>query len=505
MNLAHRPAHGSAAEVEWPLYTARMPSAARRFASCLLPWVFCVFQPLTAIAAEPPDWSRFRGPNGSGISTATKVPTEFGPGKNLLWKLPLPQGHSSPILHGDRIYLTALRDGTLVTIAIDRGTGRILWERGAPKVKTVVVDKRNNPASPSPAVEDNGVYVFFPDYGLIGYDRTGWQLWVLPLGPFNNIYGMGASPVIIGDHVVLACDQSLGSYVMAVNKRTGRVAWKVDRPEARSGHSTPIVWRGPDGKDQIILPGSFLLTAYDAATGRKLWWVGGLSFEMKSTPVIGGDTIYVNGYGAPVNDPGNKVSVPTADEVWKTADADGNDVLSQAEFPKFTPAFWFGVADLDINGSLTKDEWSYYRAALDSENGMLAIRLGGSGDMSDTAIRWKYQRSVPQLPSPILFNRVLYMVNDNGIVTTLDPDTGAVLKQGRLTGAPGAVFASPVAADGHLFFTTEAGAVVVVAPGGDLTVTAVNDLAEDTYATPAIADGRVYVRTTQALYAFGRD
>ncbi len=266
----------------------------------------------------------------------------------------------------------------------------------------------------------------------------------MPLGPFNNIYGMGASPVIVGDHVVLACDQSLGSYVMAVNKRTGRVAWKVDRPEAKSGHSTPIVWRGPDGKDQIILPGSFLLTSYDAATGKKLWWVGGLSFEMKSTPVIGGDTIYVNGYGAPVNDPGNKVSVPTADEVWKTADTDGNGVLSKAEFPKFTQAFWFDVADLDINGSLTKDEWSYYRAALDSENGMLAIRLGGSGDMTDKAIRWKYQRSVPQLPSPILFNRVLYMVNDNGIVTTLNPETGEVIKQGRLTGAPGAVFASPI-------------------------------------------------------------
>ena len=266
---------------------------------------------------------------------------------------------------------------------------------------------------------------------------------------------------------------------MAVNKRTGRVAWKVDRPEAKSGHSTPILWRGKDGKDQIILPGSFLLIAYDAVTGKKLWWVGGLSFEMKSTPVIGADdTIYVNGYGAPVNDPGNKVTVPTAEEVWKTADVDRNGVLSKAEFPKFTPGFWFGVADLDINGSLTKDEWSYYRAALDSENGMLAIRLGGSGDMSDKAIRWKYQRSVPQLPSPILFKGVLYMVNDNGIVTTLNPDTGEVIKQGRLTGAPGAVFASPVAAEGNLFFTTEAGVVVVVAPGGDLKVTAVDDLKE---------------------------
>ena len=483
-----------------------MPSADRRRVSCLLILTFfSTLLPLGTHAAGPPDWSRFRGPNGSGLSTATNVPTEFGHDKNLLWKLPLPPGHSSPILQGDRIYLTALRDDTLVTIAIDRSTGKVLWERGAPKVKTVVVDKRNNPASPSPAVEENGVYVFFPDYGLIGYDRSGKQLWAMPLGPFNNIYGMGASPVIVGDLVVLACDQSLGSYVMAVNKHTGRVVWKVDRPEAKSGHSTPIVWRGPDGKDQIILPGSFLLTSYDAATGRKLWWVGGLSFEMKSTPIIGGDTIYVNGYGAPVNDPGHKVSVPTADEVWKTADTDANGVLSKAEFPKYTPAFWFAVADLDINGSLTRDEWSYYRAALDSENGMLAIRLGGSGDMSDKAIRWKYQRSVPQLPSPLLFNDVLYMVNDNGIVTTLNPQTGAVIKQGRLTGAPGAVFASPIAADGNIFFTTEAGAIVVVAPGGDLAVKVVNDLREEAYATPAIADGRLYVRTTQALYAFGEN
>src|SRR5688572_32418648 len=123
-----------------------MQCAAGRLSVCLLSLAFYLIQPL--IAAGPPDWSRFRGPNGSGISNATKVPTEFGPDKNLLWKLPLPQGHSSPILFRDRIYLTALRNDTLVTIAIDRASGKIAWERGAPKVKTVVVDKRNNPASP---------------------------------------------------------------------------------------------------------------------------------------------------------------------------------------------------------------------------------------------------------------------------------------------------------------------------------------------------------------------
>src|SRR5262245_38870131 len=153
----------------------------------------------SAIAAEPPDWSRFRGPNGSGVSSATNVPTEFGPQKNLLWRLPLPPGHSSPILHRDRIYLTAFRGDALMTIAIDRTAGRIVWEQPAPQVKTKVVDKRNNPASPSPAVDDSGVYIFFPDYGLIAYDLGGKQRWAMPLGPFNNIYGMGASPVIVGD------------------------------------------------------------------------------------------------------------------------------------------------------------------------------------------------------------------------------------------------------------------------------------------------------------------
>jgi outer membrane protein assembly factor BamB len=474
--------------------------------SCRLAAAFLVGGSIaaTALTAAEPDWSRFRGPNGSGISTAAAVPTEFGPTKNLVWRIALPPGHSSPVLLGDRIYLTAFRGDTLTTIAIDRLKGRVLWERNAPQVTTKIVDKRNNPASPSPAAEANAVYVFFPDYGLIAYDGSGKERWTRPLGPFNNIYGMGASPVIVGDLVVLVCDQSVGSFIMAVDKRTGRERWRVERPEAKSGHSTPIVWRGPDGRDQIVIPGSFLLTSYDAATGKKLWWVGGLSFEMKSTPVIAGDTIYVNGYGAPVNDPGKKISVPAADEIWKTADADGNGLLSKAEFPKFTRAFWFDVADLDQNGSLTRDEWAYYRAALDSENGMLAIRLGGSGDMTSTAIRWKYHRSVPQLPSPIVYRGVLYMVNDNGIVTTLDPETGAVIKQGRLTGAPGPHFASPSVANGHIFFTTEAGAVVVVAPGGDLTPLAVNELGEDTYATPAFADGRIYVRTTAALYAFGK-
>jgi outer membrane protein assembly factor BamB len=453
-------------------------------------------------AARTGEWARFRGPNGSGVSTAANVPVEFGPTKNLQWRLPLPSGHSSPILLGDRIYLTAHRADALFTIAIDRRSGKILWERQAPTVRTNVVDKRNNPASPSPAVEADGIYVFFPDYGMLAYDANGKERWKMPLGPFNNIYGMGASPVIVGDLVVLACDQSTGSYLLAVDKRTGQQKWKTMRPEAKSGHSTPILWRAADGKDEILLPGSFLLTGYDPQTGAKKWWVRGLSFEMKSTPVISDGVLFINGYGAPDNDPGRTVNVPPADEVWKTADANGDGLMQKSEFPKYSAAFWFGVADLDANSTLSKEEWEYYRAAIASENGLLAIRLGGKGDMTDTAVVWKYQRAVPQLPSPLLYRNVLYMVNDGGIVTTINPKDGTVIKQGRL-GPAEHYYASPVAADGHVYFVSEEGKVAVLPPSGDLTPLVVNVLGENCYATPAFADGRLYIRTTDALYSFG--
>jgi outer membrane protein assembly factor BamB len=196
-------------------------------------------------AGTSPDWARFRGPNGSGLSDAANVPTEFGKTNNMVWRLPLPPGHSSPIIHRDRIYLTAFRGETLVTYAIDRARGWVIWTREAPNVKTNIPDKRNNPASPSPSVDDSGIYVFFGDYGLVAYDLDGQDRWKMPLGPFDNIYGMGASPIIVGDLLLLACDQSNGSFLMAVDKQTGQERWKTPRPEAKSGHATPILWRTP--------------------------------------------------------------------------------------------------------------------------------------------------------------------------------------------------------------------------------------------------------------------
>jgi outer membrane protein assembly factor BamB len=454
-------------------------------------------------AAALEDWTRFRGPNGSGLSETKGLPVEFGPALNVVWKAELPQGFSSPVIAGDRIFLTGFRNDKLLTLCVDRKTGKVIWEKEAPRDRTEKIDPRNHPASASAATDGQSVFVFFGDFGLMAYDVSGKELWRKPLGPFNNIYGMGASPIVVDDKVVLACDQSTGSFIAAFDKKTGNERWRTARPEAKSGHSTPIVYRPTQGGTQILLPGSFLLTAYAAESGARVWWVGGLSFEMKSVPVIEGDTLYINGFGSGENEPGHRITVAPSSEVFAAQDANKDGKLSTAELPNKHAQDVLAFVDLDNDTQLSVQEWDYYKAAMDSENGMLAIRLGGKGDMTEKSVRWAYRRAVPQLPSPLVYQNVLYMVNDGGIVTSLKPDTGEMIKQGRLKGAIDRYYASPVAGDGKIYMASEKGKVAVLKPDGGLDPIAVNDMQEDIYATPALLDGRIYLRTRTTLYCFG--
>jgi len=459
---------------------------------------------LLAAPLAAADWTQFRGPNGSGVSDATGLPVEMGPETNLVWRTEVPPGHSSPVLVKDRIFLTAFEEDILLTLAFERSSGKVLWRREAPRPRQEKVDNRNTPASPSPVTDGKSVFVFFPDFGLLAYDLDGKELWRLPLGPFHNVYGMGASPILIDGKVVLVCDQNLDSFVVAVDKASGAVAWKTPRSEATSGHSTPVLYTTPEGEVQVVVPGSFLLTAYSATTGKKVWWVRGLSFEMKSTPVIQDGLLFVNGYGSPMNQPGEQVEVPTWKDFLAEGDANENGVVDKRELPEEPLSSWFGFVDLDGSGKLEAHEWEYLRAALASLNGMLAIRLGGKGDMTEGAVVWQYRRNVPQLPSPLVYDDVLYMINDGGIATSFRPASGEVIRQGRVEGALGQYYASPVAADGKVFLLSRDGKLAVLKPDGSLEVLAVNDLGESCYATPAIADGRIYVRTEKALYCFGK-
>jgi len=452
------------------------------------------------------EWSQFRGPNGTGVSSTSNLPAEFGPNKNVIWKVATPEGHSSPVLGRENIYMTGFEGNKLFTIAVDKRTGKLLWRNEVPRNRNDHLMKPNNPASPSPVTDGENVYAFFMDFGLISYGPTGKERWRLPLGPFNSVFGLAASPVLAGDRLILACDQNDHSFLLAVDKNSGRVRWRTERPEVISGYSTPILYQSKGGPLQVLVAEAFKLSAYSVETGERVWWVRGLACEMKSIPVLDGDILYINGWGLPENQPGMQVSIPSFEETLAKYDTNKDGKISRAEGPdeRIKNKDYFAIFDLNSDGFIDKREWEIYRAMMAAENGLLAIHPGGKGDVTAGSILWKYQKPVPQVPSTLLYKGVLYMVNDGGLLISFDPKTGSVIKQGRLQGAIDKYFASPVAADDKVFLIGEGGAVSVLKAARDWQVLAVNNLDDECFATPAIADGRIYIRTRSALYCFGK-
>lgn len=474
--------------------------------------VFLIFF-LMVTSAAGDEWSQFRGPNGTGVSQTKNLPTKFGPTMNVVWKAPLPAGHSSPVLTRDRIFVTAHENYSLFVISLDRKTGKMLWKRQVPRLRVGRLQNVNGPASPSPVTDGTNVYVFFQEAGIVSFDPEGKERWKVPLGPFNIFYGFGASPILVDDKVILPVDQDHpSSYLIAVNKDTGKVLWKVERPIVISGYSTPIVYQPKQGPKQIIVPESFQLSAYSVDDGKRVWWVRGLACEMKSIASHDSEYLYINGWGFPQNQPGQQVKTISFEEALASYDQDKDKVIAKDEVKAASASGQmhkildaaFEAFDMNRNEKLDTKDWDVFRAMMASENGLLAIKMGGEGDQTDKAIRWRYQKPVPQVPSTLLYRGVLYMINDSGILLTFDPVTGNVLKQGRLHGAIDKYFSSPVAADDKVFLVGQGGQVSVVKAGGDWQVLAVNELDDEVYATPAIADGRIYIRTRSALYAFGK-
>jgi len=462
----------------------------------------------TFISGE--EWSQFRGPNGSGVSATTGLPETFGPAKNVIWKTALPAGHSSPVLTKDRIFVTAFDKEKLLVICLDRASGKILWQKDVPRIQTGRLQNVNGPASPSPVTDGSNVYVFFQDYGLLSYDANGNMRWKVPLGPFNMFYGFGASPILVDDKVILPVDQDYpSSYLIAIDKNSGHVRWKVERPVVISGYSTPIVYQPKQGPKQIVVPESFQLSAYSVADGKRVWWVRGLACEMKSIASQDGEYLYINGWGFPQNQPGRQIPTISFEEALARYDKDNDKKITKAEAIGDTPMDKmvngaFEAFDTNRDEKLDAKDWEVFRAMMSSENGLLAIKMGGQGDQTATAIRWRYTKPVPQVPSTLLYKGVLYMINDSGILLSFDPATGNVIKQGRLHGAIDKYFSSPVAADDKVFLIGQGGQVSVLKAAGDWEVLAVNELDDECFATPAIADGRLYIRTRSALYAFGK-
>lgn len=457
---------------------------------------------MAAGMAAGQQWDRFRGPNGSGESAAAGLPEKLDLEKNLAWKTGLPPGHSSPIVAREKVFLTAFEGEKLWTYCLSLSEGRVIWEEEAPRPRQEKLDKLNSPASPTPAADGKAVYVFFGDYGLLSYDYEGKERWRTPLGPFKNVYGMGASPVVADGRVVLVADHGPGSWIAAFDAEDGKQLWRTERPEAMSGASTPVVWRG-----QVIAPASFRMDAYALETGQAVWWVQGLPSEMKSTPSLvkinGEDLLIVSGFNTPENDPGKQVPVPDFAEVTAKSDANKDGKIAKSEAPDQRTARYFPFIDLDGDGQLDAAEWKSYQSTMAAENSIMGVRPGGKGDLTGKAVVWKYHRAIPQCPSPVVYQGLVYMLNDGGVLTVLDAKDGSEVRRGRLRGVAEAYYASPVAAGGAVWFASHKGVVTALAAGKEEKILGVTDLGEEITATPAFAPGRVLVRTSQALYCFG--
>ncbi|HEV3006122.1 MAG TPA: PQQ-binding-like beta-propeller repeat protein [Pirellulales bacterium] len=389
------------------------------------------------------EWSRFRGPNGTGVSDAASVPAEWTD-RDLNWKVTLPGiGHSSPVLWGDKIFLTSAFEDTAtrLVLCLRAGDGQILWQR---KYSSALHTKHkfNSFASSTPCLDAEAVYCCWStpeEYTLLAIDHEGNETWRTNLGPYVSQHSCGVSPVVYGDLVILGNDQGDEQHqgtssLLAVDRRTGDLRWKLDRRTATVAYSTPCVYQPDNGKPELIFNSeSHGVTSVDPGSGVVNWEMGVFSKRSVSSPVVAGGLI-------------------------------------------------FGSCGSGGGG-----------------NYLVAVRPP-AGPGSSPEIAYKVETSAPYVPTPVALGDLIFLWSDNGIVTCLRAATGDTVWQKRVGGN---YHGSPVCVGGKLYCIREDGEVTVVAAADEFKLLGRNPLGEESRSTPAVADGRMYLRSYSRLVSVG--
>jgi outer membrane protein assembly factor BamB len=451
--------------------------------------------------AEDANWPQFRGPGGLGIGTGGP-PVEFGPEKNVLWKVAVPHGHSSPCIWGDRIALTALDGGKLVTICLSRKDGRELWRAIAPAEKIEETHRIGSPASSTPCTDGKRLYVAFGSFGVLAYDWDGQEIWRKPLPAPVVEFGTGASPILADGKVILVRDQDVGSHLLALDAATGAEVWRTDRPQFRRSFSTPLLWTH-DGTEELVVGGSLAVRSYSVNDGRELWSVQGAARVSNASPVAGDGMLFYSSWNVGGDEDGRVEMVPH-EEFIAQYDRNHDDLLTEEEFPPGPVRQRFSQIDADKDGRVTQQEYEYMRGMFASaDNQLLAIRPGGHGEITRSHVAWAMKKHLPYVSSPLNYQGRIFTMKNGGLASSYDARDGSVLYQAERVDAPGDYYSSPVAADGRVYVTSQRGTVVVLDAGGTFRVLARNPIGEPVFATPAIVGGRIYLRTDKSLFAFG--
>jgi len=452
------------------------------------------------------DWPRFRGLNGTGISADSGLPAGISRDRNVLWKAKTPKGHSSPIVIGGRVWMTGFEGEQRMLLCFDAKTGALLWRKSVTRARAEVVNPQNGPTTPTPATDGNSIFVYYPDFGLLAYDRDGNERWRTPLGPFGSIQGMAVSPIYVAGNVVLLVDTPEEAWLMAFDAATGKQAWKVERPIGWLGsYATPSVYKPAEGPEQIVVAGAVELTGYQAKTGERLWWVRGVTIGPAALPLIAGDSVYT------VEPTGGEDAPPPFSSLLKQYDKnnDGKLQLSELAGESLSDKIMYRICkSIDKNtgnndGTVTEEEWTKAFNSSMPGGGIVRTRINGTGDVTKANVIWRHTKGVPYVQAALVYNGVLYVIRTGGILTVFDPETGKKLREERLKDGIGEYYAQPVAGDGKVYFISEEGKISVIKAGADWEMLSSGEVEGSVIATPAIADRRIYVRTDENLYCFG--
>jgi len=432
-------------------------------------YVLLIATCFSSTALSQTNWPQWRGLNASGVSSETGLPTDWDGSKNIRWKAAIPgRGHSSPIVWGNKIFLTTSIEGpvvpgaeavrhmhkgqeyrhpdsvgadhsyTLKLLCVDLDSGKILWDKTV--YEGTVYDnrhKKNTYASATPVTDGKFVYISFEAEGIYCYDFDGKRIWKTSVGKIaKGGMGPGTSPVLYENLLILQADQEYGegSFIAAVDKKNGKEVWRVERDQRRSW-ATPLLIKTSQ-RTELVTSGPNKIISYDPATGRELWRAPGVISNPIPSPVTGQGLVFV------------------------TAGSDAKRAF--------------------------------------------AIRLGGSGDLEGTTnVVWSYEKGTAYVPSPILYNEYLYLITDAGAITCLEAATGKVIYQTRIPMAA-SFTASPVAFEGKIMFVSEDGDSFILKAGPVPQILNANGLGEPVYASPAIVAGRILIRGQSNLYCIGK-
>ena len=469
-------------------------------------------------AEETDQWPGFLGPNGSAMAEDASIPTEFGPGKNELWHIDTPEGHSSPCIWGDKLFLTGFRDRSLVMLAVDRRDGSALWE------KTVQAERQESfdhiaacPAMPTPCSDGERVYFSFGAYGLQAYTLGGDLVWETRLPMPKTMFGIGTSPVLVGDALILVRDGAEDPCILCLNAEDGSIRWKRPRSGFRSNYSTPFVWRNKL-RTELIVAGTNNLSSLDPKTGQLIWELTDTCVFPCTSPAADENTLLFaawttgNVEGKARMDANFPEGMAFTDQEVKDPkaflarfDENGDEKVQQTELPASRAKDSFNFIDRNRDGAWSLEEYTPFhsRSAASGRNVMVAIKPGGTGAINETHVVWEKERfkGLPYVPSPLLSHGRVHLVKDGGIVSCLDAATGNVhyMKRNRVSGE---YYASPMKVGDKILVTAANGTITVIGDGEAFEILAKNVFDESIFATPAFVNDTLYIRSKKHLWAF---